>query len=1485
MLCKDLIHPFLNDPGTSQRQRVMDDLLSSSAQIDARKLADLLDYFEKLSRHINYYDPQLNVSDWQPFFQNNLPFTVTSIIKYDTQKIREKLGFYQFLFEKDPSKVSLQLIFNYVFQAIIKPINLWTLKLSESELPISLSLNKLVKDKLSDSLKLFIIQINSAGKWLQNKPLNLMSFIDNPSWNLDLNNLFSIQNWESFKETGKTKRERRIYLKNQIIAIAESFLSVIDISKGSAEESLESSFLPLQEEFKEKLSPHLALLFTFLKLFKHVQNDLNSFTKKHLDFFYKEVLLLKSKSAQPDKVHLIFELQNQVQSYLLEQGLLVKDSKDANKVEIQFSLNNQIVVNRAKIVDKRTLFLNNQESNKKLYLEGVYMASNATMADGLEKPFPADQIASWSTLGSALSKYIDPENKFVRANQRARIGFILASDVLFLQEGMRKINIKLACQINENCTDIAIANQFYEQVKTVINDRFYPINRDLIALAIKKGISKNLKEKLESVLRDDNPLSKQTSCYHFLDKQLFEKVISVGEYHELISNAADIKLLKDIFKPIKAFNISFSGPKSWIDPINPVQISLSPINSNGEFEITISAVLTEAEESIVAYDNEILKEGIISKSPVVRVLLDERVKIPVEPSVINDKLFCLREQIESIQYLSLYHFFRSIRLTNSTSTKIDVSVCGLKNIIVQNSESLQNVKAPIYPFGVRPEVIDFDIKNPPSDNVNTSLNLIGPDFYIGSQELFCKKWNDIHVKFNWKDRPFSFRDYYKGYLKDGAEFGLDENKFLINLSILENGKWVKENAHTSASLSTHQAIIQGKTYHNRRLFDPYNSTNCDGEKVFSQSIYLNKDFFTLNQRFVSPDPLIEQYESGLRNGFLKINLQVQDFCHKVYSYVLARQMMALGKLPDSKLEDAIYYHPSAGLIVFSTATILADLDIAKNISIQVTDKVNNPSSGIISKIGVFGNPIDVSPADDIRGTVYEPVFGHWNNRNLTGDVVNLQDKISLIREIIIKNDKVQAIIPNEPWTPIISKLELDYSATAEMQDIEIVHLYPFSGTYKKEQFKNGTSLFPSFCDEGTLFLGIKDLIPGSNLNILFQLAEATADSEAERQALEWHYLENNVWKDLRNGFEILDDDTHGLTTSGIIKFAIPGNISADNSVLPEGLFWIKASVPKNSRSISETIGIHCQAVQATFTNNAENDKLRLNQGLPAGSIAKLLNADAAVKSVSQPYDSFGGRIPEEEGHFYIRISELLKHKGRAIQKFDYERIALEAFPELFKVKCINHSFALDARIYENDIPMAPGYIILAVIPDLNKLKASQLFEPKVPVSLLENIQRYFQQCSSPFVRLKIMNPRYEAVHFCIHVKLLKGMDEAFFQEKLKQDLREFLAPWAIGQYDKLTFGQCIYRSDIVGFLESRNYLDYILGIKMQHEIDNSELTPVSNSSAKVVCPISPRSILIAGNIDVKIDQQDCERWASDKEAIPCNNIPVPIENYCKNMNA
>jgi hypothetical protein len=334
-------------------------------------------------------------------------------------------------------------------------------------------------------------------------------------------------------------------------------------------------------------------------------------------------------------------------------------------------------------------------------------------------------------------------------------------------------------------------------------------------------------------------------------------------------------------------------------------------------------------------------------------------------------------------------------------------------------------------------------------------------------------------------------------------------------------------------------------------------------------------------------------------------------------------------------------------------------------------------------------------------------------------------------------------------------------------------------------------------------------------------------------------------------------------------------MSTQNTIMPKDIHWIKASLGKNSRTASETTGIHTQAVSATFVMSETTDTARLASSMEAGKIEKLLVATPNIKGLTQPYQSFGGRLPEIEGSYYVRVSEQLRHKGRAIQKWDYERIILEEFPLIYKAKCINHSFQTDAKLYLNDVPYAPGYVILAVIPDLRRLKAGNSFEPKVPVSVLNKIDAYIAKRTSPFVRLRASNPRYEKIDFCITARFKPGVDENYYKEKLKSEIREYLAPWAVGKYDKLTFGQCVYRSDIIRFIERTGYVDFIIDLKMKHDNEAGPLTDRQRA-----CPASPRSILIAGNIDIVIDPQRCDSWCEMKpEQIKCDQYEL-VNDYC-----
>ena len=1484
--CDKLLHPFQNDPGTSQKQRVMDSLLGGPAQIDGRSMADLLQYFVSIAPNIVYYDKDLNPGVWTPFFQKSIPFLLAGMTNFTTANIDGKLDLYGYLFRKKPSGAGLQLNLFYIYYNLIRRLNDWSLQLTGSQLPIEATIGKLIVDKLKQPLLQFIGIVNAAVKWYGVRKVDFGPLINNPIWGLDVTDLYALDT--AFKKAGPSQRKRLLALQKEAMTIVPAFTAAFGVLSGQASGNIQQSLIPLASELQQQHQPHLALIFVFLQLFLQLQNDINGFRKEHLDFFYTNVLQLKPQPAVPDHANLIIYLQNQVKSYALSKGISVKDGKDNNKADIIFALDDAIAVNLTQATDIRTLFCNNRTAYDQTWTEGVYMAPNATMADGVSIAFKGDPT-NYPTLGAKYNKYIPPLADSPQAYPGARIGFLLASNVLLLNEGTRKVTITLTCALqNDGCgtdedyPDWVSSPLLYPALQAVLTDSFVEITEALLQQAQQQGVSETTCGDIRDKWLEDT--CHQSLCglgtIWYLDSVVVRWADWQGWLTGMAFGASELDQINLLFVQIYPFTISFSGAKQWIVPSSVSIAAPVVLGGGGTFTITIDATVGADQPAVTFYSPKTLGEDVGVMLPVVKVELNDKIKIPLDAALQTalgltaaGAHCCLDVPPDFCgAAISMYQFFRDVAVTDTT---IYVKVCGLKNFIVQNDDALQNVNSPIFPFGTRPKV--------------------NSNFYIGSEEIFLKQWNNIYVNINWKDFPTSavpmgftgpFNYYYNGYqdhFSTGDVNVVNDNKFQILLAVLQDGTWVtwsRAPANCTGALNVPSNLFQ----------DMPAAPTCadDANYKWQYQVVRGTDFPGLG------DPTekfgfqgLKQLSVSTRQSFIRITLQCQDFQHDRYPGILARQMSALGKLPDL-LDGAVYF----GITGAGQYQVLDINQLFKDIvyaSALANDPVLNapPLSGPGGEVDqiattIAGGGTAAAKYAAIQGifntAVNRPVApvgpgGAWPDMNqaLQDIFGKLNTQATAINGVVQKG----VVIPNQPWTPTISNMSLGYDATADISQLSLVHLYPFAGTYEPMQVTLEPPLFPRVCDEGTLFVGLDGLVPGSNVNFLFQLAEATANSESDPATVYYSYLAGNQWRPLRPGFEVLHDGTEGLTRTGILKLALPANMTKTNTIMPGGLYWIKAAVAEHVEGVSETFAIMTQAVGASFMNTKANEQTRMSSPLAAGSLSRLSTADSHIKSIGQPYPSFGGAPPEENGNFYLRVSELLHHKGRAIQKFDYERLVLQHYPVIFKAKCINHSFALDGDLYKNDFPIAPGYVVLAVIPDLNKLAAGNSLEPKVPVSILEDIYTYISSLTSPFVRFRAMNPRYEKINFCIKVRLLEGMDLNFYQQQLVTDLTQFLAPWAVGQYDKLTFGQPVYRSDVVGFIESLYYVDYIMDLQMLSEFE----TVVPVNPHLVLYGRTPRSILIGGDIEVNAEGPVCEEWGRTA----CKNLPIPVRDCKKHL--
>ena len=421
------------------------------------------------------------------------------------------------------------------------------------------------------------------------------------------------------------------------------------------------------------------------------------------------------------------------------------------------------------------------------------------------------------------------------------------------------------------------------------------------------------------------------------------------------------------------------------------------------------------------------------------------------------------------------------------------------------------------------------------------------------------------------------------------------------------------------------------------------------------------------------------------------------------------------------------------------------------------------------------------------------------------------------------------VILNEPYTPTIQSISLSYKAHADEVNISSTLLDDFANPdlqffqiiyfgqmrehgYQRQQIeaqiKAGINtqvpLLPSYNNTGELLIGFSQLNAGDSVSVLFQVAEGSADPDLPSEDLHWFVLCDNYWKPL-NRSEVVLDTTNQLLTSGIIQFIIPPEATTQNTILPSGLIWIKAAIKDNVTAVCQLIDVVANGVEVQFVDRG-NDPNHLLTALEPGKIGKLKNGVSAIKAVKQPYASFGGSPVENDGAFYTRVSERLRHKNRCLTVWDYERIILEAFPKVHKVKCIPHA--------QENSWLAPGHVLLVVVPDLKNKNAINLLEPKVDADTIDRIIDYVQKRAGMQVSIMVKNPRYQKIKVDFKVKFHPGYEFNYYKTLVEREIIKFLSPWAYDSEREISFGGKIYKSVLLDFVEDLPYVDYVTDFKM-----------------------------------------------------------------------
>ncbi|MCB1860921.1 MAG: baseplate J/gp47 family protein [Gammaproteobacteria bacterium] len=488
-----------------------------------------------------------------------------------------------------------------------------------------------------------------------------------------------------------------------------------------------------------------------------------------------------------------------------------------------------------------------------------------------------------------------------------------------------------------------------------------------------------------------------------------------------------------------------------------------------------------------------------------------------------------------------------------------------------------------------------------------------------------------------------------------------------------------------------------------------------------------------------------------------------------------------------------------------------------------TDRLNRTHSIAIEALDLF-RPIDAVPGEakfDLQlgaGNGFirlglsgpEGAFGHAEYPLLLATALSER----------VRAKKPLGRVPNPPYTPLLASVSVDYAARTRIcvddgrtqPRQQLFHLHPFGhAELRPIRAGNPYALLPRYDTDGNLFIGINGGASGEALTLLFDLNEETNQQSAfESPSVTWYYLNAQGWQRLP-AMNIVLDTSNGFICSGVVTLILPEDLDRQSSMMPAGRAWLRVGANECLDALPRLRSVHANVIRARRRVDAG---AQFPEELPPDSRWRTAGSVPGIAALVQLRGSQRGAPQESRRGFLTRISERLNHKARAVNAWDYERLVLERFPEVFKVKCFEGLVPAEFDP-EAEAQPRPGRVLVVVVPAAGEGENLAYRRPMLDVQQLQRIRDYIRQLASPFVSIEVRNPLYERVQVRCKAKFLDDTNAGFYVRKLNRDVSDFLCPWIPFGY-QARFGWMISREAVEGFIRSRDYVEQVTDFSMLH---------------------------------------------------------------------
>jgi hypothetical protein len=560
------------------------------------------------------------------------------------------------------------------------------------------------------------------------------------------------------------------------------------------------------------------------------------------------------------------------------------------------------------------------------------------------------------------------------------------------------------------------------------------------------------------------------------------------------------------------------------------------------------------------------------------------------------------------------------------------------------------------------------------------------------------------------------------------------------------------------------------------------------EELFNKKIHqlsIGWDYKNLNSLDQTLASYYKEYNLGIQNDTFKVKISALSN----FEYSTSSKSELVYDLFDQTEEGALRHDKNFNQVDVDSLAIKPNYKLKSS---NFEEFSNDIETGYL-KIEL------VAPNFAFGANLYDKVFNQVTEKTLKGKLQ--KENIAMLK------------FPNEPYAPSISGLTMNYEAKSSLifnqslfsendfdQENSFYLISPFGieKTFSKNSVTKNT-IVDNYSYEGELILGFDTSKTTFQLNLLFEIVKSENQNYEFSRKLDWYYSSADGWT-LFNAGDFLYDQTMNLMKTGVLSLKAPPDILAVKDEFNESKIYIKACSKNKTNQFSLIRSIRTNSVSASeiITDSNQSDR----RFIPPNSIEGFLDPIDGIINVEQHLGSIQGKNRESNMDFYMRSSELLRHKNRPVTKWDFEKFILSKFNWLSHVKC----YSVNGKNNQLNIQLLC----------IKKIEGHQNIDNiKLSSAEKNEIKEYLKNYTSPFSKIEIINPVFEDLWIKCKV-LFKNISNGKGIHKLHADLFNFICSWLYTPSEKNKIGAKIKKLDIINFLNSRPYVYFITGISIIH---------------------------------------------------------------------